>query len=140
MENSQRTLAYNVSDWTVLVVDDTPDNTTLLKFILARQGATVHTAVDGESGLTVLEQVTPSLILLDILMPGMDGWSMLNAIRANSRLDHVPVVAVTAYAMQGDRERVLAAGFDGYIAKPFDIMTLVEDIRRSVVDFAETTR
>lgn len=88
----------------------------------------------------MMEQVKPSLILLDLLMPVMDGWTMLELIRANPLFDTVPVVAVTAYAMQGDRERVLTMGFDGYIAKPFDILTLVDEISRSVADFAEAAR
>jgi len=90
----------------------------------------VHTAMSGEEGLALLKSVRPTVLLLDIQMPRMNGWDMLKAVRAVPDHAQLPVIAVTAYAMDGDRERILAAGFDGYIAKPFNVMVIIQEIQR----------
>ena len=91
---------------------------------------------DGLEGLKVLAHVTPTLILLDLSMPQMDGWEMIKRVRANPKTAHVPVIALTAHAMRGDKERVLAAGFDGYIPKPFLLDTFMCEIVRCVREIA----
>ena len=122
----------DVSTWKVLIVEDDFDNLTVAKQVLNFQGVEVHAATDGVTGLKVLEEVTPTLVLLDISMPQMDGWEMLRHVRDDPRTADLPIIAVTAHAMAGDRERVLAAGFDGYIRKPFDVLTLLDEIKKSL--------
>ncbi len=118
-----------VRSWRVLIVDDEPDNLGVSKAVLDFHGATTYVARDGKEGLDLLSQIMPTVVLLDLSMPQMDGWQLLKEIRATPRLAHLPVIAVTAHAMQGDRERVLQAGFDGYIPKPYRVATLVQDVK-----------
>jgi CheY-like chemotaxis protein len=118
-----------LAGWKIVIVDDTPDNLSVAEMALRFNGAEVMTAGDGEAGMVLLKSVVPTVILLDIRMPKMDGWTMFRALKANPETAQVPVIAVTAYAMDSDREEILAAGFDGYISKPFDIFTLVGTIR-----------
>lgn len=125
------------SNWVVLVVDDEPDNRAIAQKVLTFSGAKVQSAVNGEEGLKVLETALPSFILLDLSMPVMDGWEMFKKVRQNPQTQHIPVIALTAHAMEGDRERVLEAGFDGYIAKPFRLSTFMSEILRC---FRELTR
>jgi two-component system cell cycle response regulator DivK len=121
-------LNETVSSWTVLIVDDTPDNLTVAKTVLEYYGAHVVTASGGAIALELLNSVQPTLILLDIRMPDMDGWAVFHAIRANPKTTHIPVIALTAYAMNSDRTAILEGGFNGYIPKPLDIFTFVEDV------------
>ena len=124
----------NITDaaaqWVVLIVDDEPDNLTVPKEVLSFYGAQVHTAEDGVEALQLLETITPTFILLDLSMPKMDGWETIKHIRADPRTSHIPVIALTAHAMSGDKERVEAAGFSGYIAKPFWFPTFWAEIER----------
>jgi CheY-like chemotaxis protein len=85
--------------------------------------------------LAVLNTITPTFILLDLSMPEMDGWEMLRQVRQNNLMNGVPIIALTAHAMTGDRERVLNAGFNGYISKPFRIASLLEEIRKCLNEF-----
>lgn len=125
-------LNETVSSWTVLIVDDTPDNLTVAKTVLEYYGAQVVTASSGAAALETLNTVQLTLILLDIRMPDMDGWAVLKAIRANPKTAPIPVIALTAYAMASDRTAILEGGFDGYIPKPLDIFTFVEDVANFV--------
>jgi len=118
--------------WLIVIVDDQPDNLMIAKVALEFQGAAVFVAANGEEGMHLLQIHTPTVILLDLSMPRMDGWEMHRRIRERAETAKTPVIALTAHAMSGDRERVLAAGFDGYIAKPFDIMTLPSQIQQLV--------
>lgn len=115
----------NTQGWIVLIVDDHWDNVNVAQTALEFYGAEVHIARNGQEGLQLLEQFTPSIILLDLSMPVMDGWTMFDHIRARPETATVPVIAVTAHAMDTDREAVLQAGFNGYIPKPYDVTTLV---------------
>lgn len=126
----------DVAGWVVLVVDDEPDNLAVARKVLEFGGAEVHTAANGLEGLQALETITPSFILLDLSMPEMDGWEMLTRLRASERTLQIPVVALTAHAMAGDRERVMEAGFDGYIAKPFRLSTFMSEILRCFRELA----
>lgn len=130
--------AGEISKWTVLIVDDEQDNLTIATKVLTFGGAQVHTAKNGIEGLKVMETVTPSFILLDLSMPEMDGWEMLKRIKADEKRNHIPIIALTAHAMLGDRQRVMDAGFDGYIAKPFRLSTFTSEILRCFRELAHT--
>ena len=130
------------SQWVVLIVDDEPDNLTVPKEVLSFYGAKVHTAEDGVEAIQALETMVPTFILLDLSMPKMDGWETLKHIRANPSTARIPVIALTAHAMSGDKERVEAAGFDGYIAKPFWFPTFWAEIERclsGVLDVSDSS-
>ena len=102
----------------ILIVEDKATSRELLRTVLERQGYGVIEAKDGEEALQQLRTATLDLVLLDLQIPIRNGYDVLQRIRSDHRLAHLPVVALTASAMQGDREKALAAGFTGYIAKP----------------------
>lgn len=120
----------DTKQWVVLIVDDEQDSLTVAEAVLKLAGAEVHTATDGKKALALLEIIRPTAILTDLSMPTMDGWKLLKAVRENPAMTRIPVVALTAHAMQGDRERVIEAGFNGYIAKPFWIESFMADLRQ----------
>jgi len=119
----------NSIDWVVLIVDDTPDNVEIVRLALSVRGATVHTCTSSKEVMGMLKTLTPSVILLDIRMPDMDGWMVLEKIRLEKKYDTVPVIAITAYAMETDRAQILTGGFDGYISKPFSVFTIATEIK-----------
>jgi CheY-like chemotaxis protein len=119
---------------TILVIEDNKDNITLVDYLLSAHGHVPLLAMNGAEGIRVAIVQRPALILVDIRMPGMDGYEVAAAIRAEPGLSHTRIVAVTASAMVGDRERIAAAGFDGYIQKPIDPATFVGDVERFLVD------
>ncbi len=127
-------------DWTILIVDDQYDNIAVAQTLLEYLGAKVHVAKHGEEALALLEDIVPTAILLDLSMPYMNGWEMIKHMRQRRELAHVPVLAVTAHAMDGDRARVLDAGFDDYISKPYDIHILPERIHAALSRKREGTR
>ncbi len=104
----------------ILVVDDHPINLKVARVLLEAEGYAVRTAGDAEEALRVLETFSPRLILMDLQLPGVDGLTLTRRLKADPARRDVVIVALTAYAMSGDRERALAAGCDGYIAKPLD--------------------
>lgn len=122
---------------TVLIIEDNPDNMRTLHALL-NESCTVLTARDGSSGLTQAEAHAPDLILTDIALPGMDGFAVLTALRAHEHLQHIPVVAVTASAMKGDREKILARGFDAYISKPINVAELTQTLHQLLVSNGNT--
>jgi len=122
----------NVATWTVLLVEDEPDNREVIAESLEFYGMTVRTAEHGVACLELLEDFAPGLILLDLSMPMMDGWETRQRIKANPKTQHIPVVALTAHAMAGDKEHVLSVGFDGYLSKPVNIPTLIQDLREAL--------
>ncbi len=122
----------NTHGWSILVVDDEPDNLEVVATVLSFFGMTVITATDGMQGLEELKHLTPTLILLDLAMPRMDGWRMFEEIKNIPHLRQVPIVALTAHAMIGDEERILQAGFDGYLSKPVNLPTLLQDIEQAM--------
>jgi two-component system cell cycle response regulator DivK len=103
---------------TILIIDDNPNNRQLVGDILTFHGYEVLMACDGEIGIALAREMRPDLILMDIQMPVMDGFAALGLLRKDPRTRTSKVVALTALAMKGDRERILRAGFDGYLAKP----------------------
>ncbi|MHB8663562.1 MAG: response regulator [Acidimicrobiales bacterium] len=105
----------------VLIVEDNEKNLKLVRDLLRVKGYRTVEAIDGGAGIAMAAQHHPTLVLMDIQLPDMDGWEALHQLRADPRTADIPVVAVTAFAMEGDRERFLAGGFDGYITKPIDV-------------------
>ena len=122
-----------VADWTILIIEDEPDNVNVVRKVLEFHGANVYHAENGIAGLQMLTNITPSLVLLDLSMPQMDGWEVLRTLRGKPTLAQLPVIALTAHAMAGDEERVMKAGFDGYIPKPIRINTLLPKIQEALV-------
>jgi CheY-like chemotaxis protein len=114
----------------ILVIEDNEQNMYLTTFILEKHGYRVVQAWDGRQGIELADRVKPALILLDIQLPVMDGYVVGQALRRNSALDDVPIVAVTSYAMVGDRERILAIGCTGYIEKPINPDTFMTEIEQ----------
>jgi CheY-like chemotaxis protein len=115
---------------TILVIEDNERNAYLVGFILEKFGYQVIHARDGEAGIALALQVKPDLILLDIQLPVLDGYAVARELTRDGELRLIPIVAVTSYAMQGDRERVLAAGCVGYIEKPINPATFVAEIEQ----------
>lgn len=113
----------------ILYIEDNEQNLYLVSFILEKNGYEVVAARDGQEGITTARHLKPALILLDIQLPGMDGYSVAKALREIADLKNTPVIALTSYAMMGDREKALDAGCTGYIEKPINpdtFMTQVE--------------
>lgn len=117
----------------ILVVDDNPANLKLAAHLLTTQGYEVRTAVNAREAMNGLLEALPDLILLDLQLPDMDGLELARKLKADARTAVVPIVAVTAYAMKGDEEKALAAGVDGYIAKPLD----TRSFRKTVAAYLE---
>ena len=123
----------------ILLIEDNEQNRYLATFLLERHGYHVDAAVDGPAGLAAAEASPPDLILLDIQLPGMDGHAVARALRGKATLQRVPIIAVTSYAMVGDREKSLAAGCDGYVEKPIDPDTFVMTIE-DIAGFPRSVR
>lgn len=115
---------------TVLIIEDNEQNLYLIRFLMEQSGFNIVEARSGPEGITAATKVQPDLILLDIQLPLMDGYSVARALRQNRSLDEVPIVAVTSYAMVGDRERTLEAGCNGYIEKPIDPDTFRNEVEK----------
>lgn len=119
----------------VLIIEDNPTNMTLAIFLLQTAGHTVLSAKDAETGLTLARDEHPSLILMDIQLPGMDGLQATVLLKRDEATRAIPVVALTALAMKGDEQRIRAAGCDGYIAKPMRyqefLATIAEQLART---------
>ena len=112
----------------VLYVEDNEDNVYVLKNRLTRKGYTVLIASDGVEGVSMAASEQPEIILMDLSLPVLDGWEATRRIKADERIRHIPVIALTAHAMTGDREKALAAGCDDFDTKPVQIERLIEKI------------
>jgi CheY-like chemotaxis protein len=108
----------------VLIVEDNERNLKLVRDVLGFAGFSVLEACDAEAGIELARLQKPDVVLMDINLPGMNGFEALAALRADTLTASIPVLAVTAYAMTDDRARILAAGFDGYVEKPLDVRAL----------------
>jgi two-component system cell cycle response regulator DivK len=117
---------------TILVVDDDEANLTMARALLEADGFAVVTATDAISTFDVLKDVEPTLILMDIQLPGMDGWELTRRLKKNIATSHIPVIAVTAYGKHGDVERAREAGFVEFVAKPVSTRELPAIIRKHV--------
>lgn len=115
---------------TILLIEDNEQNRYLATFLLERHGYRVVSAVDGVRGIEAARRVLPGRVLLDIQLPTMDGYDVARALRGIEALRDTPIIAVTSYAMVGDREKCLAAGCNGYIEKPINPETFVAEIER----------
>jgi two-component system cell cycle response regulator DivK len=113
----------------ILVVEDNPKNLKLVRDVLTYSGYDVIEATSGEDGVRLAGEQSPDLILMDLQLPGIDGAEALRQIRANGKNSGVTVVAVTAFAMNDDRNRAFASGFDGYVEKPISVRGLSDQIR-----------
>jgi two-component system cell cycle response regulator DivK len=118
-----------MADERVLIVEDNERNTKLFRDVLHATGYSTLEAATGEDAIALAVANVPSLVLMDVQLPGIDGLEALRRLRADQRTASIPVLALTAQAMDGDRERFLAAGFDGYLSKPVNIVELVEAVR-----------
>ncbi|NVN91024.1 MAG: response regulator [Desulfuromonadales bacterium] len=114
----------------ILYIEDNEQNLYLVRFILEKHGYAVCAAMDGREGIDCAARVRPDLILLDIQLPLMDGYAVARQLRSNPDLAAIPIVAVTSYAMAGDRDKALAAGCNGYIEKPINPDTFVRQVEQ----------
>ena len=114
----------------ILIVEDQEDNRKILRDLLRSAGYEPLEAVTGEEGLTLAETHRPDLILMDIQLPGLDGYEATRRIKANPALRHIPVIAVTSYALSGDDVKAREAGCDAYVTKPFSPRALLATIRQ----------
>jgi two-component system cell cycle response regulator DivK len=114
----------------ILYIEDNPDNRLLIRRVLQAEGYEVLEAIDGQTGMERAAEVQPDLILMDINLPEIDGYEVTARLKQLPGLSRIPIIAVTANVMKGDREKTLAAGCDGYIQKPIDIDLLPGQIER----------
>lgn len=114
----------------VLLIEDNEQNRYLLRYLLETHGYEVICAVDGESGIELASSLMPKVILLDIQLPSMSGYAVARALRQRAKLSDTPIIAVTSYAMPGDRDEALEAGCTGYIEKPINVRTFIAEMER----------
>jgi len=118
-----------VSGEPILIVDDHPANLKLARVVLSGAGFEVRTVPDAEEALAILERFRPRLILMDLQLPGMDGFELTRRLKADPARRGIVIVALTAYAMKGDEEKARQAGCDGYLSKPIDTRTLPDVVK-----------
>jgi len=116
------------SDRDILIIEDNRQNLELVQFLLEEAGHRVRSAADARGARAELEREVPDLVLMDMQLPGTDGLELVAELRGDGRFRHLPIVALTAHALRGDRERFLAGGCDGYIAKPIDVATFAMQV------------
>jgi CheY-like chemotaxis protein len=116
----------------ILIVDDNPTNLKLVTYLVKAQGYEVDTAGDAETALDSIAAHRPSLILMDLQLPGIDGLELTRRLKADPATHDIKIIAVTAYAMKGDHEKALAAGCDDYVTKPIDTRALPQTIARQL--------
>ena len=115
----------------ILIVEDNIDNYELVRFVLERAGYDVFLAVNGRDGVDAARLQKPDLILMDLGMPEMDGWQAAEILKSNESTNSIPVVALTAYTLPGERQRAMQAGFDGYVTKPLDVPGFLDVIKET---------
>jgi two-component system cell cycle response regulator DivK len=113
----------------ILLIEDNELNRDMLSRRLQKRGYEVVTAVDGETGVTAAQAEAPDLILMDISLPGIDGWEATRQLKTAPQTRHIPIVALTAYAKPGDREKAMSVGCDDYDTKPIELVRLLEKIK-----------
>lgn len=123
--------------WDVVVIDDEPDSLEVARFILDFYGADVHTATNGKEGVALVEKVQPRFVISDLSMPEMDGWEFLKELKLMVHTKETPVIALTAHAMKGDRERAIAAGFHNYLTKPLTANTFMDQLLVLLLDIPQ---
>jgi|SRR5690606_9604689 len=120
--------------WEVVVIDDEPDSLEVASRILRFYGANVYTASNGKEGLELIRHHRPKFVISDLSMPVMDGWEMLFEIQQDRHIAQIPIIALTAHAMMGDRTRAIEAGFYNYLTKPLTPSTFMGDLLRLLMD------
>lgn len=123
--------------WRVMVVDDEPDSLEIAKRLLQMAGADVITAGGGQEALNIVRSARPQLIISDLSMPEVDGWTLLERLKQERDTLEIPVIALTAHTMPGDRERAIVAGFHNHISKPLDPRRFISQLMHIVVDIPE---
>lgn len=123
--------------WDVVIIDDEPDSLEVARYILDFHGANVHTATNGKEGIELVEKVNPRFVISDLSMPQMNGWEFVNALKSAVYTQNVPVIALTAHAMKGDRERAIAAGFHNYLTKPLTAHTFMDELLTLLLDIPQ---
>lgn len=121
----------------ILIVEDEPDSLEVAMVLLEMYGAEVITASNGKEGLEKARKHQPTFIISDLSMPEMSGWEMIHHIKDDRSTMNIPVIALTAHAMSGDRDRAVAAGFHNYLSKPLSPTTFVQDLLKLVIDVPE---
>jgi two-component system cell cycle response regulator DivK len=125
-------MTFEESKGTILYVEDNPDNRLLIRRVLMSEGYSVIEAANAKDAFARINEAAPNLILMDINMPDIDGYTLTTQLRALPTLNNVPIIALTANVMKGDRERSLEAGCDGYLQKPVDIDTLTSQVEKFI--------
>lgn len=120
--------------WDILIVDDEEDSLEVARYILDFYGANVVTASNGREGLALAKAVRPRFIISDLSMPEMDGWEMLHELQEDLATRDIPTIALTAHAMNGDRERAVASGFHNYLTKPLTARTFIDQLLILLMD------
>lgn len=126
-----------LEDWDIVVIDDEPDSLEVARYILDFYGANVYTATNGREGLALVQKVNPHFVISDLSMPEMDGWGFLSNLQEIATHQNLPVIALTAHAMRGDRERALAAGFHNYLTKPLTASTFIDELLTLLLDIPQ---
>jgi two-component system, cell cycle response regulator DivK len=116
----------------ILLVEDNIDNLELVRFLLLRSGYQVLEANNGQMGMDIARRELPDLILMDLSLPGVDGWAAARELKADPETASIPLLALTAHTLPGDRNKALESGFDGYISKPIDLHTFTEEIAKAL--------
>ena len=129
--------SHPLTGWTLLVVDDDADNLTIVGELTAFYGADTHVADNGQVGLEMAQQLLPTIIITDLSMPIMDGWEMIARLKKDPSTADIPIIALTAHAMIGDRERAIDAGCHNYISKPLRPDTFVNELLTMLVDIPQ---
>ena len=114
----------------VLLVEDNEDNFELVRFLLERAGFDVLGGRDGQEALEMAQKELPDLILMDLSLPGIDGWTAARQLKDDPNTTHIPLIALTAHTLPGDRKRAMESGFDGYISKPIDVVNFGDIISK----------
>jgi CheY-like chemotaxis protein len=123
--------------WNIVVIDDEPDSLEVARYILDFYGANVLTATNGKEGVALVEQSKPRFVISDLSMPEMDGWEFLSELKSTVEIQDIPVIALTAHAMRGDRERALTAGFHNYLTKPLTANTFMDELLALLLDIPQ---
>lgn len=123
--------------WDIVVIDDEPDSLEIARYILDFYGANVHTATNGKEGVEAVERMKPRFIISDLSMPTMDGWEFLKELKSAAHIKDIPVIALTAHAMKGDRERAIEAGFHNYLTKPLTATTFMDELLVLLLDIPQ---
>jgi CheY-like chemotaxis protein len=120
--------------WDIVVIDDEDDSLEVAEIILDAYGANLYTARNGQEGMELIQQVRPKFVISDLSMPVMDGWGLIHEVKNDPVLSEIPVIALTAHAMVGDRERAISAGFYNYLTKPLTVETFMQDLVNLLVE------